>query len=33
MLTQRQQHSDYQPIAYGSRALASIESRYSKTER
>ena len=33
VLTQQQQNGDYQPIAYDSRALIPIESRYSQTER
>ena len=33
MLTQQQQNSDYQPIAYGSWALTPTESHYSQTER
>ena len=33
ILTQQQQNGDYQPIAYGSRALTPTESRYSQTER
>ena len=33
VLTQQQQNGDYQPIAYGPRALIPTESRYSQTER
>ena len=33
VLTQKQQYGYYQPIAYGSRALAPTESLHSQTER
>ena len=32
ILTQQQQNGDYQPIAYGSRALTPTELCYSQTE-